>query len=74
METSSTLLVRVRDHGDAAGWREFVAVYEPLIVAYACKQGLAEPAARDAAQEGRRIATVRRSAGLAVPVALMTPP
>jgi hypothetical protein len=29
--------------------------------------------ARDAVQEGRRIATVRRSAGLAVPVALMTP-
>lgn len=28
---------------------------------------------RDAVQEGRRIATVRRSAGLAVPVALMTP-
>jgi hypothetical protein len=29
--------------------------------------------ARDAVQPGRRIATVKRSAGLAVPVALMTP-
>jgi hypothetical protein len=29
--------------------------------------------ARDAVQPGRRIATLRRSAGLAVPVALMTP-
>ena len=29
---------------------------------------------RDAVQPGRRIATLRRSAGLAVPVALMTPP
>jgi catechol 2,3-dioxygenase-like lactoylglutathione lyase family enzyme len=29
---------------------------------------------RDAVQPGRRIATVRRSAGLAVPVALITPP
>lgn len=29
---------------------------------------------RDAIQPGRRIATLRRSAGLAVPVALMTPP
>jgi hypothetical protein len=29
--------------------------------------------ARDAVQPGRRIATVRRSAGLAIPVALMTP-
>jgi hypothetical protein len=28
----------------------------------------------DAVQEGRRIATLRRSAGLAVPVAVMTPP
>jgi hypothetical protein len=31
-------------------------------------------APHDAVQEGRRIATLRRSAGLAVPVALMTPP
>lgn len=30
--------------------------------------------ARPAVQSGRRIATLRRSAGLAVPVALMTPP
>ena len=30
--------------------------------------------ARDAIQPGRRIATLRRSAGLAVPVALITPP
>jgi catechol 2,3-dioxygenase-like lactoylglutathione lyase family enzyme len=29
---------------------------------------------RDAVQAGRRIATLRRSAGLSVPVALMTPP
>jgi catechol 2,3-dioxygenase-like lactoylglutathione lyase family enzyme len=29
---------------------------------------------RDAVQPGRRIATLRRSAGLALPVALMTPP
>ena len=31
-------------------------------------------APRDAVQPGRRIATLRRSAGLAVPIALMTPP
>lgn len=29
---------------------------------------------RDAVQPGRRIATLRRSAGLSVPIALMTPP
>ena len=31
-------------------------------------------APRDAVQPGRRIATLRRSAGLAVPIALVTPP
>jgi hypothetical protein len=30
--------------------------------------------AHAAVQEGRRIATLRRSAGLAIPVALMSPP
>jgi hypothetical protein len=30
--------------------------------------------ARDAVQEGRRIATLRREAGLAVPLAFMTAP
>lgn len=34
--------------------------------------GAGEP--RDAVQPGRRIATLKRSAGLALPVALMTPP
>lgn len=51
METRSSLLVQVRDTGDAASWREFVAVYEPLIVAYARKRGLSGPAARDVAQD-----------------------
>jgi RNA polymerase sigma-70 factor (ECF subfamily) len=51
MDTSSSLLIRVRDSGDAAAWREFVAVYQPLIVAYAIKQGLPAPAAHDAAQD-----------------------
>ena len=38
--------------------------------------GLGEGASdvRDAVQPGRRIATLRRAAGLAIPVALMTPP
>lgn len=35
-------------------------------------EGASEP--RDAVQPGRRIATLRRSAGLSLPVALMTPP
>ena len=53
METSSTLLCRVRDSGDAASWREFVMLYEPLIVRYALssRRGLSEPDARDVAQD-----------------------
>ena len=53
METSSTLLGRVRDAGDAASWREFVTLYEPLIVRYALSRGrgLSEPDARDVAQD-----------------------
>jgi RNA polymerase sigma-70 factor (ECF subfamily) len=53
METSSTLLCRVRDTGDAASWREFVMLYEPLIVRYALssRRGLSEADARDVAQD-----------------------
>jgi RNA polymerase sigma-70 factor (ECF subfamily) len=51
MDTSSTLLRRVRDRGDAASWRRFVGVYEPLVVRYALSRGLGEPDARDVAQD-----------------------
>ena len=53
METSSTLLGRVRDAGDAASGRAFVALDEPLIVRYARgrRRGLSEPDARDVAQD-----------------------
>jgi RNA polymerase sigma-70 factor (ECF subfamily) len=53
METSSTLLGRVRDAGDAASGRAFVTLDELLIVRYArgrCR-GLSEPDARDVAQD-----------------------
>ena len=49
--TRSSLLRRVRDPADADGWREFVALYEPLLLAYARGRGLSEDDARDAAQE-----------------------
>jgi RNA polymerase sigma-70 factor (ECF subfamily) len=42
--------VRVRDTGDAESWRDFVTIYEPLVVAYARKY-LSEHAARDVAQD-----------------------
>jgi RNA polymerase sigma-70 factor (ECF subfamily) len=50
-ETSTTLLRRVRDPADADAWREFVALYHPLLRAYALKKGLAGPDADDLVQE-----------------------
>jgi len=51
METSSSLLIKVRDQGDVESWREFVSIYEPLIISYSRKRGLADHDARDVAQE-----------------------
>jgi RNA polymerase sigma-70 factor (ECF subfamily) len=51
METSSSLLLCVRDRSDEKSWREFVQIYEPLVLAYARKQGLSESGARDVAQD-----------------------
>jgi RNA polymerase sigma-70 factor (ECF subfamily) len=53
METRTTLLCRVRDAADSDGWREFVALYKPLIVRYALsrRRGLSESDARDVAQD-----------------------
>jgi RNA polymerase sigma-70 factor (ECF subfamily) len=50
-ETRTTLLRRVRDPADADAWREFVALYQPLLRAYAHKTGLAGPDADDVVQE-----------------------
>jgi RNA polymerase sigma factor (sigma-70 family) len=51
METRSSLLRRVRNPADADGWREFVALYEPLLLAYVRKKGLRGPDADDVVQE-----------------------
>jgi RNA polymerase sigma-70 factor (ECF subfamily) len=52
METRSSLLRRVTA-GDADGWREFAALYEPVILRYALgrRRGLSETDARDVAQD-----------------------
>jgi DNA-directed RNA polymerase specialized sigma24 family protein len=52
METKSSLLRRVKA-GDADGWREFGALYEPVILRYALgrRRGLSEADARDVAQD-----------------------
>ncbi len=49
--TPVTLIQRVRDTRDAQSWREFVDLYEPLLLRYARKHGLDENDARDAVQE-----------------------
>jgi len=51
-----------------------LAFTAPEIEATAAAIGESASEVRDAVQPGRRIATLRRSAGLAVPVALITPP
>src|SRR5438445_353223 len=50
-QTRSSLLRRVRDPADRASWEEFIALYEPLLLAYVLKKGLQESDARDVAQE-----------------------
>lgn len=50
-DTRSSLLRRLRDPADADGWREFVALYEPLLLSYARSRGLLEDDARDVVQD-----------------------
>jgi RNA polymerase sigma factor (sigma-70 family) len=50
-ETSRTLLVRVRDPGDAEAWGEFDILYRPLIRGFARKQGVSGPDVDDVVQE-----------------------
>lgn len=59
------------DGGDAALWGITFVVADLDAAAAAMGELLGD--VRDAVQPGRRIATVRRDAGLGVPVALMTP-
>jgi hypothetical protein len=49
--TRASLLARVRDWGDDEGWREFHALYGPLIRNVARQSGLPESEADDVAQE-----------------------
>jgi hypothetical protein len=69
---AGTLVVEVVQSGDArALWGLVVSVTD--LDAAAARLGAALGAPRDAVQLGRRIATVRRSAGLSTQLALMTP-
>ncbi len=49
--TRASLLLRLRDPGDEAAWREFIGLYAPLVYGYARKQGLQDADAADLCQE-----------------------
>ena len=49
--TRASLLVRLRDGGDAGAWREFVHLYAPVIYGFARKRGLQDADAADLMQD-----------------------
>jgi RNA polymerase sigma-70 factor (ECF subfamily) len=49
--TRHTLLVKLRDPADEAAWREFVGLYQPLILRLARTQGLQHADAEDLCQD-----------------------
>jgi RNA polymerase sigma-70 factor (ECF subfamily) len=49
-ETRSSLLHRLRNLADQESWGEFIALYEPLLLAYVRSKGLQEHDARDVVQ------------------------
>src|SRR5262249_49564797 len=49
--TRPSLLVRIRDLQDQEAWREFVAIYGPVVYGFARKRGLQEADAGDLTQE-----------------------
>ena len=48
--TRTSLLVRIRDPRDGEAWREFTALYEPLIYEFSRKRGLQDADAADLTQ------------------------
>ena len=48
--TRPSLLIRIRDPGDAEAWGQFVALYGPMIYQFARKQGLQDADAADLTQ------------------------
>src|SRR6516162_757954 len=49
--TRHTLIAKLRDPADAHAWREFLALYEPLVYRLARNKGLQDADARDVCQE-----------------------
>lgn len=50
-ETRLSLLARLREPGDQEAWREFAAIYQPLIQRLAMQRGLQDADAQEIAQE-----------------------
>ncbi|MFQ5414699.1 MAG: RNA polymerase sigma factor [Phycisphaerae bacterium] len=50
-DTRSSLLSRVRDFDDDAGWKEFDRLYRPMLARYAQRRGLGPDAAEEIAQQ-----------------------
>jgi RNA polymerase sigma-70 factor (ECF subfamily) len=51
LATRHSLIVKLRDPGAVDAWREFVALYEPLVYGLARRKGLQDADARDLCQE-----------------------
>lgn len=49
--TRASLLIRVRDRGDADAWRTFDAIYRPMLLRFAQAKGLGSEAAEEIAQQ-----------------------
>ncbi len=49
--TQYSLIVKLRDPADAQAWREFLAIYEPLVYRLARAKGLQDADARDVCQD-----------------------
>src|SRR6266404_1726539 len=49
--TRASLLVRLRDAGDAEAWRQFVQIYAPVVYGYARRRQLQDADAADLTQE-----------------------
>ena len=61
--TRLSLLVRLRDAGDAAAWRTFLDVYAPAVFAFARRNGLQPADAADLTQDVcRNVSTALRDA------------
>jgi len=51
LRTRASLLMRIRDVGDAESWRIFATIYAPLVYRYACRHGLQDADAADLSQD-----------------------